>query len=328
VIFQWDENEPLNPHGLLIAYAEALVKPVVSDFDTFTVGSKGMEYTELAKEQQSMARWCFEKAKHIILTPEDGGDWTCRWLEVLKESRESKTMPSYAASDYGFGDATSIKMIAAAVKATASTGAVRHGAECFNFCFPQELDDEYMIVYDRLPNKPWKYTDEAGLREFLMERALEGYTFPLNPVWPIRDPGWFAILEALQNDSVSSVALSTWYPPESNILSDISEFYKEHPGCFRKNQSAAVSDLDHQEAADKMFLEVERGMVRLRSTILRKVMSRKFTSDLSPKQSSKIQSPRDSQSQQSISPKTSCISQKALPVASEDSALSRISGAS
>ncbi|CAE7390210.1 pkaR, partial [Symbiodinium natans] len=48
VLYQYDATNPMNPHGLLIAYAEEwtaphsskvvrTVKPVVSDFDTFTV---------------------------------------------------------------------------------------------------------------------------------------------------------------------------------------------------------------------------------------------------------------------------------------------------
>ena len=48
VLYQLDLGDPMNPHGLLIAYAEAVptprVLPVCSDFDTFTVGSKGMLY--------------------------------------------------------------------------------------------------------------------------------------------------------------------------------------------------------------------------------------------------------------------------------------------
>ena len=42
VLFQWDKTDPMNPLGLLIAYEEEKVVPVVSDFDTFLVGSKGM----------------------------------------------------------------------------------------------------------------------------------------------------------------------------------------------------------------------------------------------------------------------------------------------
>ena len=33
-------------------------------------------------------------------------------------------------------------------------GAVRHGAECFNFYFPQELDPDFLIVWDGFANEP------------------------------------------------------------------------------------------------------------------------------------------------------------------------------
>merc|ERR1711957_1111482 len=39
VLYQNDESDSMNPRGLLIAYAEKYVKPVVSDFDTFLVAS-------------------------------------------------------------------------------------------------------------------------------------------------------------------------------------------------------------------------------------------------------------------------------------------------
>ena len=48
---------PWVDHGLVMAYAEAKVKPVVSDFDTFTVGSRGMKYEPLGKEEQALAIW-------------------------------------------------------------------------------------------------------------------------------------------------------------------------------------------------------------------------------------------------------------------------------
>ena len=43
----------MNPLGLLIAYAEKAVKPVCSDFDTFTVGSRGMRYEATPPKQIS-----------------------------------------------------------------------------------------------------------------------------------------------------------------------------------------------------------------------------------------------------------------------------------
>merc|ERR1719282_740035 len=62
VIYQYDAVNPMNPNGLLIAYAESSVKPVVSDFDTFTVGSKGMEYTlPVPPEQAEVAMWTLQQ---------------------------------------------------------------------------------------------------------------------------------------------------------------------------------------------------------------------------------------------------------------------------
>ena len=39
VLYQFDLADPMNTLGLLVAYAEEKVRPVVSDFDTFLVGS-------------------------------------------------------------------------------------------------------------------------------------------------------------------------------------------------------------------------------------------------------------------------------------------------
>eukprot|EP00435_Cladocopium_sp_Y103_P038730 s21_g10.t1 len=102
----------------------------------------------------------------------------------------------------GFGDPTSVKLIGDVVKVTESCGAIRHGAECFNFYFPQELDDEFMVVWDGYPDPPWKILKEPDLRTFLKARAKEGYCFPLNPVWPIRDKGWYEVLASLRKSPV------------------------------------------------------------------------------------------------------------------------------
>ena len=68
-------------------------------------------------------------------------------------------------------------------------------AECFNFYFPpQELDEEFLVVWDGFSDPPWESRSEPELRKFLLERVQEGYTFPVNPVWPVRDPGWFEVL--------------------------------------------------------------------------------------------------------------------------------------
>merc|ERR1719359_2554540 len=108
VLFQFDEADPMNVRGLLIAYAEELVKPVVSDFDTFTVASKGMSYEPVPEDQQKIVCWMLEHAENVLLTP-DHNPWTVRWLEVLKKEGERGFHPKIP--KYGFGDPTSYRLI-------------------------------------------------------------------------------------------------------------------------------------------------------------------------------------------------------------------------
>ena len=51
VVLQWDAAQPLNPAGLLMAYEEEAVLPVVSDMDAFLVGSRGVRLQPLQPEQ-------------------------------------------------------------------------------------------------------------------------------------------------------------------------------------------------------------------------------------------------------------------------------------
>merc|ERR1712232_169124 len=131
--------------------------------------------------------------KHVenILDTPQNHSWTSRWLEVLKT--ETERGMKVEVPRYGFGDATSYGFIKDVVEATKDTGAVRHGAECFNYFFPQELDVEYLIVWDGFEGKDWDYVAEDELRVFLCDRAREGFSFPLNPVWLVRDHGWYEV---------------------------------------------------------------------------------------------------------------------------------------
>merc|ERR1719223_173737 len=154
---QADSGNPMNPHGLLMAYAEDSVKPVVSDFDAFTVGSRGIKYSPLCQEQQDLSRWVLDKTKEVLEKP--GADnWTTRWFEVLSTLAQSGMKIDFPRC--GFGDAASYALTEEIVDATKETGAVRHGAECFNFFFPQELDTKYLVVWHGFPNQPWEYRSE------------------------------------------------------------------------------------------------------------------------------------------------------------------------
>jgi len=226
VLYQYDESDSMNPRGLLIAYAEKFVKPVVSDFDTFLVASKGMEYDSLPLEQTKMVTWLLQQAENIIKSP-DHNPWTSRWLEVLKQENAKGYHPTLP--KYGYGDPTSYRLIGDIVAETSPCGAVRHGAECFNFYFPQELDDEYLVIWEGFPDKPWEYKHEELLRAFLVDRIKEGFAFPLNPVWPVRDGGWYELLQALLKSGPALPCLKAWYPKDSGILERIDELHWRYP---------------------------------------------------------------------------------------------------
>ncbi|CAJ1367601.1 unnamed protein product [Effrenium voratum] len=233
VLYQNDEADIMNPRGLLIAYAEVFVKPVVSDFDTFTVGSKNMVYDGLPAEQAELIHWLLGHTEDILKSL-DHQSWNSRWLEVLAKENERGFHP--AIPKFGFGDPTSYTLIQDVIAETAPCGAVRHGAECCNLYFPQELDDEYLIVwkgFEETGGKPWDYTTEVGLREFLLQRVNDGYVFPLNPVWPVRDPGWWEILQAMMAQPVAKKCLESWFPPEIKYFEAAQALHLKYEQGFR-----------------------------------------------------------------------------------------------
>mmetsp|Transcript_46708 Transcript_46708/g.90101 ORF Transcript_46708/g.90101 Transcript_46708/m.90101 type:complete len:635 (-) Transcript_46708:153-2057(-) len=285
-LLQHDSNNPMNCHGLLMAYAEAHVKPVVSDFDAFTVGSRGMPYeTPLTEQQAALARLSLEWCRGILESP-SAESWTSRWLDVLKQKHQDLEDVQVDLPRFGFGDETSYRLVERVVDATSSTGAVRHGAECFNFSFPQELDEHYLIVWEGFScttGVPWEYKSEPELRKFLKDRIAEGFCFPLNPIWPLRDPGWWDIYETLRNSQHGYQALRAWYRlPDSGLCEFVSEIHAAHPGGFAKVSSEGAGrapsklfeDTDICEQADlgsfrfnkyrKSLLSATRKLVALR----------------------------------------------------------------
>lgn len=229
VLVQHDEGNPLNPHGLLVAYAEATVKPVVSDFDAFLIASKGFEYNGLCSDQADLMNWSLDKAVEILHSP-DEASWTSRWLDILKQEAENGFHPEIP--KFGFGDPSSYRLIGDVIAQTAPCGAVRHGAECFNYYFPQELDETYLIVWEGFPDKPWDYKSEQELRRFLIDRVHEGFSFPLNPVWPVRDKGWHEVWEALKESPSAKRNLEAWFPPSSGVVERLDFIRNEFPGGF------------------------------------------------------------------------------------------------
>jgi len=191
-------------------------------------------------------------------------------------------------------------LIGDVVDVTSACGAVRHGAECFNFYFPQELDPDFLVrslrmapwfeertlhmlfrctervfecgraqvVWDGLESPPWKTVTEPELRAFLLERAAEGFSFPLNPVWPVRDPGWAEVLHELQQHEEANTNLKCWFPPESGVLERIEELHAEYPGGFGAGEEKKLrrrssfwrnmTDCDTRDVANLASLELVR----------------------------------------------------------------------
>merc|ERR1719161_2578889 len=179
-----------------------------------------MLYKPIPGDQVELSKWALDMAEEVLSEPGTDG-WNSRWLRILQRENAKGFHPEFP--KYGFGDPVSYSLVHEVVEATLSCGAIRHGAECFNFYFPQELDEEYLVVWDKFPDLPWAYKDESGLRQFLRERVEEGYCFPLNPVWPIRDKGWYNIVDAFKRDQETMETMQAWWVPKSGVLEKIEE---------------------------------------------------------------------------------------------------------
>ncbi|CAE7875021.1 PKAR, partial [Symbiodinium sp. KB8] len=253
VLYQFDSSDPMNPLGLLIAYAESSVKPVVSDFDTFTVGSKGFRYAGFPEKQIELIHWSLKHTKRLLEAPDHKG-WTSRWLEVLKQEANQGFHPNVP--KFGFGDDVSCSLVEDVVHETNACGAVRHGAECFNFYFPQELDQEFLIVWDGFKDPPWRNVSELELRDFLKKRVDDGYTFPFNPVWPIRDSGWYEVVQKLRATSEGKATLESWYPAKTGILDEIDRIHDRDVVLYQ-----ALYAFPGPDAGDPLFGEDRRESV-------------------------------------------------------------------
>lgn len=124
-------DKTMDPRYLLIAYEEeGKVKPVVSDFDCFVVGTRRVSFDKpLPDNQVELMKWCITQIEKVLDVPPSNETWTMRWLEMLKEEYEKGFNVSFP--KYGFADPKSYSIMAHAVASLAGHGSVRHGAECF-----------------------------------------------------------------------------------------------------------------------------------------------------------------------------------------------------
>jgi len=283
VVFQMDENFPMSPRTLVVAYEEASVKrvmPVVSDFDCFLLGTRGIVYDQpLPADQVELITWAMSKIETLLDTPSTEG-WTTRWLDVLKKAAVIEgfypKMPPY-----GYGDPKSYGITEQAVSRLKRTGAVRHGAECFNYYFPQELDEEFLIVSDSFKPVPWKYVGFEELQEFLKDKIDNGFTMPLNPKWILCDPGWKDVFDKLKASRMPNVqeSLNVWYPKHAGICEMIERIFARHPRGFQTNRQeggqkkAAKIDMDDAEFLLSRFLTVHNTTRRIRAHMYCKLLA-------------------------------------------------------
>ena len=233
VLWQHDHARPMNPRGLLIAYEEESIKPVCSDIDAFMIGSRGVSFAPMPADQLSLIDWSCTQIESILRSQSgrpSGASWTKRWLEVLKKASDSGFKPEMP--PYGFGDPTTYSIMQSVAQTLFVSGAVRHGAECSNFYFPQELDSDFLITWEGFGTVPWRYFNQFELRSFLSERIEEGFAFPLNPKWILCDEGWLPIFEALLSSPHAQQAMQAWFPTESGLRERIRSIAYNYPDGF------------------------------------------------------------------------------------------------
>ncbi|KAL7469673.1 hypothetical protein ACHAXS_009925 [Conticribra weissflogii] len=264
VLYQWSDKDPFDARMLVMAYEEeGRVVPVVSDFDCFLIGSRNFSYqNRMPDDQVELLDWCVSQIEWILDNQTEPDSWTTTWLEILKHAARQNFYPQMPR--FGFGDPTSYSMIEAAVTRSAKTcGAVRHGPECFNFFFPQELDDKFLIIFPG--NEMWKYVNVHELQVILQQKIREGFTFPLNPKWVLCDPGWINLFKELVNSKSPSVrkSIDLWFPPESGLKERIVEINERHPnGFICTNGAKANAELAEQEYERYLILQRARKKVR------------------------------------------------------------------
>jgi len=259
---------PLEPRTLLVAYEENnLVLPVVSDFDCFLVGTRAVQFEKpIPDEQVEMLNWCVDQIDGVLNSP--GEDpWSKRWLDVLKKNKP--TGKGALIPRFGYGDPMTYSIMECAVGRLGESGAVRHGAECFNYYFPQDLDDKYLVILgDADSGKvPWVYVNEQELRELLIEKIDRGFTFPLNPKWVLCDPGWKRVYDKLLQSQASNVqaSLDCWYPPSSGIREKIDEVYARHHGDeFGRSSPGKRPKMFRSERAEKLEIDLDIEIAQLR----------------------------------------------------------------
>jgi len=263
VVLQLSDNadNELCPQNLVVAYEEnGKVTPVTSDFDCFLVGTRNINYeTPLSVEQVNLLKWLLAQVEKILDSPITSRSWTSRWLDVLKDSADKGFYP--VTPEFGFGDPKSYAIMEDAVGRLSKNGSVRHGAECFNYFYPQELDHSFLVISDNVGGKvPWKYVDVQELQELLCDRIEQGFTFPLNPKWILANRGWKAVYDKMMSSDSETIqkSLAVWYPPESGIRELIEDVCIRFPDGFQRLNTVDGDEVIKNEGTEAMDLAAQQ----------------------------------------------------------------------
>eukprot|EP00956_Cyclotella_meneghiniana_P042373 scaffold248438_cov104-Cyclotella_meneghiniana.AAC.4 len=238
VVFQFSKDFPMEPRTLLVAYEEyGRVKPVVSDFDCFLTGTRGVKYQQpIPKEQIDLVKWSVDNIGDVLdeQEPQSKKGWMETWFGVLKKAACKGFYPK--TPKYGNGDPKSYEIISVAVSRLNETGCVRHGAECFNYFFPQDIDDTLLIISDTLPGK---------------RKWMKG--------WILCDRGWKKVYDKLLASKHPNVqdSLNSWLPPDSGLREKIEDISRRHPNGFGSGEKGVS---EGTELMDEMEDRLRRGL--------------------------------------------------------------------
>ena len=149
------------------------------------------------------------------------------------------------------------------------------GPEAFNYGFPQELDDEYLVISDQFHGVPWKYVNSSELIQILCERIDEGFTFPLNPKWILCDVGWKGVYDRLLASCRPNVqeSMDVWYPQE--VRDKIARISSKYPRGFEWQPSAAA-----KRKSTDVGIRTDLAMLELRSFLTRQNGRRNINSSI------------------------------------------------
>jgi hypothetical protein len=272
-VWQDDGLDGMNPLRLLVAHEEPSgIKPVASDIDAFLVGSRAMRFPQpLPPAQCEMVSRLLTSIEGVLRAGPSPLGWNARWLEELKSS-VSKGEAYEEMPPYGLGDPQSYDMMKRAVQRLKFCGGVRHGAECFNFWFPQELDEEFLIVWEGFQSYgsrvPWQYVKREGLRSFLLARIADGFAFPLNPKWVLCDEGWLDIFEALRASPHGQECLACWLPPSTGLAERMLRIAHDFPLGFQEQKAAGAAADGSGDGEEDGSLDWDLAGYRLRRHVV------------------------------------------------------------